>query len=210
MKILLLCLVLISGIATAQGNDETLNAANVAGCEPEPDDPMVVEALSHDSGGLQVVASLGSEDGESMGDLCVGLVKADPRSVTAVARLQDGSLDIPAPMTPLTGRTVEVEPVLFRYAPGREAVGVRVTATYISSSTRFAASRLYLFAWNDTKLVPIFNAEMNRQSSGQESAAKIVYFDQAMHRGVFDLVLSGTARKSLQRYIWNGTRYTRS
>ena len=195
-------------------NPQTAAAARSGGCpvlegtldqmdlQPWPGTRRAIGRPDPDAGERVVATLSGNATGNSLGDLCVALVrvpatKAGP--IQRLAGLRDGTpLNPPSEVDPVTTVGIAIDTAPYRFAPGEVAVGVRAGGAFHSTATNAVWTTLYLLRRQGSVLSPIFEAETQTVDGGLERTLR---FAPTITRGAYDLLLGR------RRYVWNGSRY---
>ena len=203
----------IKAIAAA-ATSPALTAVGCAQAEPQP--PSNMRSLPGQIGtDLRVVAALlGSPDADSLGSLCVAVVRPLGGGFTVVARLpEDKQPEPPSDVDHVTSTQVAIDAVPYRFAPTEVAFAVRVSGEFDSTSTEVSWERLYLFRRTGNRVSLIFHAETDTSETDKmstesaETHRRIVRFSTALHNGGYDLILAQSHSRDFRRFVWSGSTY---
>ena len=164
---------------------------------------------------LRVVAALiGSPDADSLGSLCVAVVRPLGSGFTVVARLpEDKQPEPPSGVDHVTSTQVDIDTLPYRFAPTEVAFAVRVSGEFDSTSTNASWERLYLFRRTGNRVTMIFHAETDTSETDKtstepdETHKRILKFSTALHNGGYDLILAESHSRGFRRFIWSGSTY---
>lgn len=197
---------MVHGPATKSADERSITAS---GCEVDEMGDATVRTVAG-MGAARTVATLSDGDGRTLGDLCVALVRDDGGRMRTVARLAH-PIEVPDQINGLSRGTVSIDPSAFRIAPATQAVGVRVSGDYISTSTQASWTSFHLLQEVGGTLVPILIVNVDDSTTdktqGERSQTRhwSVRLSKATTRGAHDVTL--TRKGSIRRFAWDGLRY---
>ena len=141
---------------------------------------------------------------------------------TAVLRGRNGAFELVArsegeePLTnePLWTHFVTLDLIPWPIRDGENALGVRVSNSYLSTARSSSTEALHLYRLKNDELTMIFAAltfESNSDKSGDtpdESVRRVVIVGRKKHHGFHDLLVRDRRTKATTTWRWNGDTYT--
>lgn len=195
---------------------EVRAAAAAGGCELDRRWPFgaTVEDWTRAPGRpLKVVASLNGEpDRDTVGTLCVSLLRQDSTALVREATLQE-VIKPPTAIEPTTDVDLSIDSMPFRFSPSEAAIAVQVTSGISTTSVLYSRSTLYLLRVQGDRLVKIFEediaeTDIDKVGSGRDRGFDhILKFTAHQTRGAYDLIVATRRGRQLHKYVWNGREY---